>query len=282
MIGTRPDSPTSASLPAAARLPINRCNLPAAILGSLTFQRHPTALHIDGVAELHRDLFERLGKLLNPEVRARHFMDYMTMHFRLESLEDAGLTPSTGRARPNADYLRVLRGWMFDSESREGAVLKGWVESRFGLLTRYHAGALSYSGTDADLRYLQARASGVYNTNAIEAQLDVLYAYCQYELSQQKPGVEHLRLYRGVNDLPEHDWLCRTARHSGVVLLNNLNSFSSDPERADEFGDRILRAEVPLAKILCFSGLAPGILNGEKEYMVIGGIYQVELVDPPL
>ena len=49
-----------ASLPREARLPINRCNLPAVMLGSLTFQRYPTALLLDGVAELHHDLFRRL------------------------------------------------------------------------------------------------------------------------------------------------------------------------------------------------------------------------------
>ena len=40
------------SLPTWARLPINRCNLPAAILGSLTYQRHPVPLKLDGVEDL--------------------------------------------------------------------------------------------------------------------------------------------------------------------------------------------------------------------------------------
>jgi len=44
----------SPSLPRSARLPINRCNLPVAILGSLTYLRHPVPLELDGVAELHR------------------------------------------------------------------------------------------------------------------------------------------------------------------------------------------------------------------------------------
>ena len=37
---------TAPALPRFARLPINRCNLPAAILGGLTYQRHPTPLTI--------------------------------------------------------------------------------------------------------------------------------------------------------------------------------------------------------------------------------------------
>ena len=43
-VTTRPDS-----LPAYARLPINRCNLPASILCSLSYQRHPVPLKLDGV-----------------------------------------------------------------------------------------------------------------------------------------------------------------------------------------------------------------------------------------
>ena len=31
-----------ASLPREARLPINRCNLPAVVLGSLTYQQYPS------------------------------------------------------------------------------------------------------------------------------------------------------------------------------------------------------------------------------------------------
>ena len=262
-------------LPGDARLPINHCNLPAKILGSLTYQRHPAALMLDGVDVLHADLFARLNKLINPVVRARHFMDYMTVHFRLEALEDAGLTPGTGHARPKANYLRVLRGWMFDSEGREGAVLKGWVESRFGLLARYHRGPLGRDVDDNDLHYLQERASGTYNTNALEAQLDLLYTYCQYELARQQPDRQWLSLYRGTNGIGEHDWIVREGT-TGIVLLNNINSFSANPERADEFGDTVLKAEVPVTKVFCHAGLLPGVLGGEDEYLVLGGLYEVE------
>lgn len=262
------------ALPADARLPINRCNLPAAILGSLTFQRHPATLRIDGVAELHKELFARLERLPDPDERARHFMDYMSVHFRLEHPEDAGLTPHTRHARPKANYLRALRGWMFDTESREAAVLKGWVESRFGLLTRYHRALLTNSGSAADVNYLQERATGVYNTNALEAQLDLVYAYAQLELKRVNPDRQWLTLYRGTNTLDAHDWLRRDAT-GGVVLLNNLNSFSNDPERADEFGDMVLATRVPLAKIFCYAGLLPGVLGAEYEYLVLGGLYQV-------
>ena len=45
------------ALPKYAYLPINRCNLPAVILGSLSFQKHPTPLFLDGVHTLHRAFF---------------------------------------------------------------------------------------------------------------------------------------------------------------------------------------------------------------------------------
>ncbi|WP_127477636.1 NAD(+)--dinitrogen-reductase ADP-D-ribosyltransferase [Sulfurivermis fontis] len=264
----------STTLPACARLPINRCNLPAVILGSLTFQQHPTALHIDGVAELHRELFRLLAPLERAEHRAHLFMDYLAAHFLLDAPEEAGLDRKARVRRDKADYLRVLRGWSFDADGREAAVLKGWVESRFGLLPRYHGAPIRDAGDDAYHAYMEARAQGLYNTNALEAQLDLLYAYCQYELARQHPGHSHLRLYRGVNRLDQHDLLAAGERQS-VVLLNNANSFTDQRERADEFGDRILEAEVPLPKILAYSRLLPGRLRGEDEYIVIGGVYQV-------
>ncbi len=47
------------------------------------------------------------------------------------------------------------------------------------------------------------------------------------------------------------------------VLLNNLNSFTSSWERAGEFGDHMLRTQVPLAKIFFYNQLLPGMLKGE-------------------
>jgi len=269
-------TPQGPSLPACARLSINRCNLPAVILGSLTFQQHPTALHIDGVAELHRDLYRLLAPLERPEHRAHLFMDYLAAHFLLDTPEDAGLERNARLRRDKADYLRVLRGWSFDADGREAAVLKGWVESRFGLLPRHHGAPIRNAGDAAYHSYLEARAQGLYNTNALEAQLDLLYTYCQYELARQHADRTHLRLYRGVNRLDEHDVLARPDKTRQILLLNNANSFTAQRERADEFGDRILEVDVPLPKILAYSRLLPGRLKGEDEFIVIGGVYEVD------
>jgi NAD+--dinitrogen-reductase ADP-D-ribosyltransferase len=63
------------------------------------------------------------------------------------------------------------------------------------------------------------------------------------------------------------------------MRLNNLNSFTGDFERAWEFGSRVLKTEVPLEKIVFFSGLLPTArLQGEEEFLVIGGEYEVEVL----
>ena len=264
-------------LPKGAYLPINRCNLPAVILGGLTFQRHPAPLLLDGVAELHYRLFRSLEPLAEPAERARQFMDYMTVYFRLEALEEVGLTPGRRKLRGRADYLRMVRGWAFDPNSREGAVLKAWVESRFGLLARFHGGLLDdRAGDDTYTHFLEACSRGLYNTNALEAQLDLLYAYGQYEQRRQQPEATHLSLYRGFNRFSDDQVLAKPERRRWIVLLNNLSSFSIRRERAEEFGDHLLRAQVPLAKVFFHNRMLPGMLKGEDEYVVVGGVYEVE------
>jgi NAD+--dinitrogen-reductase ADP-D-ribosyltransferase len=267
------------TLPKSARLPINRCNLPAVILGSLTFQRHPTPLVLDGVAELHRDLFQRFDRLKLVHQRAEVFRDYMTIAFTLEHPEEIGLTENVRKSRARANWMRVLRGWAFDPDGREAAVLKGWVESRFGLTPRHHGGELHNPDDAAYRRYEQMRAEGLYGTNALEAQLDLVFAYCQYEFARQG-APSHLTLYRGVNRVDAHELLGDAASGRRVLLLNNISSFSRERERAGEFGDYILEVAVPVAKVPFHCGLLPGVLQGEGEYLVIGGAYEVSWTMP--
>jgi NAD+---dinitrogen-reductase ADP-D-ribosyltransferase len=265
------------SLPRAVRLPINRCNLPAAILGSLTFQQHPVALKLDGVESLHHTLFARLAELGDSTERAAVFMAHMNAAFCLEHPEEAGYNSERPSGRAKANYLKVLRGWAFDADGREGAVLKGWVESRFGLLPRHHGGPIRDFSGPAYRHYLEQRSGGLYNTNSLEAQFDLLYSFAQYELALRWPAVAHLSLYRGVNRLGGYEELGDAGSNRRVVLLNSLNSFTSERERACEFGDSILEVRVPLAKAFFFHGLLPGKLCGEAEYAVIGGVYEVNV-----
>ncbi len=263
-------------LPRTARLPINRCNLPADILGGLTFQRSPVKLELDGVSQFHRGLFTLLDRLDDAQERAQAFTLHMNAAFYLDEPEQAGYS-SQSTQRQKADYLLMVRGWGFDTDGREGAALKGWVESRFGLLPRHHAGAIrDFSGV-AYRRYLEMRAAALYGTNALEAQLDLLYTYCQYELARQHPGETHLTLYRGVNRMDDYETLTTLNKDRRVVLFNNLSSFTANRERADEFGDYLLSAQVPFAKVFCYTNLLPGMLQGEDEYTVIGGLYEVSI-----
>lgn len=274
---------SNATLPANAQVALNHCNLPAAIIGNLVFQQHPQPIFIDGVHVLHRRLFEVLDTFANHERRAQYFMDYMTVQFRFEHPEDTGLaTGNSGIRRDKADYIRILRGWLFDPNGREAAVLKSWVESRFGLLTRYHRGPL-YKDLESDAVseqyavYLHSRARGLYATNALESQLDLLYSYCQYELARTYPTIHPLHLYRGINRLHEYEVLEQKDTQHAILLLNNLNSFTRNRERADEFGDHILAVDICWQKILFYAGLLPGILLGEEEVIVIGGVYAVTI-----
>ena len=123
---------------------------------------------------------------------------------------------------------------------------------------------------------MEVCSQGLYNTNALEAQLDLLYTYCQYELHCQQPDLTHLTLYRGFNRFSDDQVLAKPDRHRWIVLLNNLSSFSVHRERAEEFGDHMLRARVPVSKVFFYNRLLPGMLKGEDEYVVIGGIYEVE------
>ncbi len=271
----RQSNKPAASLPPSARLPVNRCNIPPVIVGSLRFQQHPVPIELDNIETLHGDLFRQLDEIEDARDRAERFKDYMTVLFRFHQLDEAGASKNSKRRK--ATYLRMVRGWFFDANGREGAVLKSWVESRFGLLTRFHRGPMHQEENGSYHRFLHDRSAGLYGTNALEAQLDLLYSYCQYELARQLPNQTHIKLYRGINRLDEHEVLLKGEDKCDQVLLNNLNSFTSERERADEFGDYILEAEIPKAKIMFYANLLPGVLNGEDEHLVIGGVYEVEI-----
>lgn len=275
--GRQTGTTDKATLPRHARLPINRCNLPAVILGSLSYQRHPSPLLLDGVAELHRDLFRRLGQAGDDQVvRGEVFRDYLTVHFQLEWPEEMGFTGSN-KSRARANYARMIRGWSFDADSREGAVLKGWVESRFGLLPRWHGQPLRDTNDEAWLHYMEMRSQGLYGTSALESQFDLVYTYCQHELARRHPGAGHVTLYRGVNRVADHEILDSREGGGHTILLNNLNSFTCSRDRACEFGDYILTVDMPLTKIFFHCGLLPGVLQGEDEFLAIGGVVDVTL-----
>jgi NAD+--dinitrogen-reductase ADP-D-ribosyltransferase len=272
-------TPQTPALPDFAASPINRCNLPAVILGGCTYQKYPVPLMIDSVEILHWRFFRQIDRISSPSERAVHFHRYMCSAFLLEQPDQAGFSPDNiGIRRDRATYLRLLRGWMFEADSVEAAVMKRWVESRFGLLTLYHKGRITSIRSEEYQNYLKDYVRGLYNSNALEAQLDLLYTYCQYELSRQWPELQHKTLYRGVLQLEQ--FYPPNEHHTGInaILLNNLNSFSSDRDQAGIFGHHVIDVQVPTPKILYFPGLLPNVLQGEDEYLVIGGMYRIHIV----
>lgn len=261
----------SPSQPAPVCYSLNRCDLPSTILAGLTYQQHPIPLHIDGVSELHRDFFRALADIRAAEERAIHFRQYMCSAFLLGQSELAGFSHNnSGIHRNKADYLRLLRGWMFNADGIEGAVMKRWVESRFGLRTLNHGGQLLNHTGKIFEAYQADYVRGLYNSNALESQLDLLYTYCQYELQRQWPEQTHRRLYRAMNHINKHAQMS--------VQLNNLNSFSSDRYLVESFGDVIFEMDVPTTKLVYFPELLPDVLKGEHEHLVLGGTYQAKVL----
>jgi len=255
----------------------NYCNFPPWVIASRHFNDNPQPLELQGVRGANRFLFQKLDGLTTACDRALVFNDYMSVKFQLHQWESQG----TDKARKSLknSYLRFLRGWMMDANSIEGAVLKGWVESRIGLPPTFHKVRLKGIHAEEYLIYAIDRMKGSERTNAINSQLDLLYEYCQYELACRFPGERWLTLYRGTFDASEHDLIEQLGKREQIVRLNNLASFTSFAERAWEFGFTVWEVQVPLAKIFFFNELLPNsILKGEGEYMVIGGEYRVKVV----
>ncbi len=257
--------------------PMNLCNLPPWAIASRHFNRNPQPLEIQGVRQANRLLFQRLEGLCTPAQRAELFHDYMDVTFQLHQWQQEA-SASSRKSLKNS-YLRFLKGWMFDANSPGGAVLKGWVESRFGLSPTFHRGPIGNLGSEAYYQYLVDRMKGAARTSAIHAQFDVLFEFVQCELLRTYPEQTHLTLYRGVFDFSEHRILEKRDRTNHLVRLNNLNSFTTDFERAWEFGTKVLEARVPLVKVFYKCGILPSsLLRGEEEVLVIGGEYEVKVL----
>lgn len=249
---------------------------PAALLASVEFNDHPQPLAIAGTREANHGLFARLRQMDTPDAAAACFQDYMDVLFGFEPEQRRGVD-ADGRRRFRSSYLRLLKGWGFDANGREAAVLKGWVESRFGLLPGFHKTRIASFSSRAWIAYVEDKMSSRFHNNSINMQLDLLYEFCQWTLARfHARGRRHLRLYRGTNDFTEHPLVERIDKRRAVIRLNNLVSFTSDRDIACQFGDYILEVEVPCVKLVFFNDMLPRhALHGEAEYLVIGGDYRV-------
>ena len=254
----------------------NLVGVPTPLLASRAFNEHPLALHISGVREMNKTLFDMLAEAEDLEDAGEAFYKYMVAVFGLEPEQRERHKAGSVVRRYRSSFLRLLKGWGYDSNGPEGAVLKGWVESRFGLFPAFHKQPLS-PGSPAWTAYVEEKMSSRFHNNSIHAQLDLVYEFCQWGLARfAAPGRHHLRLYRGLNDFSEHRLVERLAKRDSVVRLNSLASFTGQRDIAECFGDTILEAEVPRCKVVFFNTLLPiHPLKGEAEYLVIGGDYRV-------
>jgi NAD+--dinitrogen-reductase ADP-D-ribosyltransferase len=251
---------------------LNYCNVPSWLLASIAYQAHPIPIKIDGVDNWYARLFAFLKWESDPAARARLFQDFMTARFHLAKVKQQEADEPL--PRPKVNYRRLLLGWLFDSDNVQGAAWRSWVESRFGLVTCFHKESVSDPDSPEYLRFRQKCTKAMYNTNELYNQLDLLYCFCQQELRLRYPETNHLTLYRGCAELPEH-----TLDGLSVRLFNNLSSFTADPESALRFGSQVFAVRVPFPKIACFESLLPHSLEGEKEFMVLGGLYRAEKVN---
>ena len=255
---------------------LNRCNLSPWIIGSEEFQANPLPVEIDGARATNAGLFRCLESITEAAARSQFFHDYLCAKFSLDEK-----IVRHGKAQSVYSYVHLLRAWGADSNGPAGAVLKSWVESRFGLLATFHKGRLADERAAREA-FMSDRTRGSAKSIGALMQLDLLYTFCQDELRRRFPNARCKTLYRGTHD-PE-EYAIRDQNNQGddqskritLVQLNNLSSFTSDPEVAWEFGSRAWEVEVPLAKIVFFSGLLPkSLLTGESEHLVLGGYYNV-------
>ncbi len=254
----------------------NRCNLPPWVVASRQFDEEPRPLEIQGVRAENAGLFRALDALDDADARARVFDDWLSVRFQLHHWQDQATLPAQ-RSLKNS-YLRFLRGWGMDANSVEGAVLKGWVESRIGIPPTFHHVPLR-ADEAAWARYAADRTRGHAYTSAIDAQLDVVYAFTQYELARRHPGERWLTLWRGQNDLEAHEIVERLGPREWIVRMNNLASFTDDRERAWEFGSVVLEARLAVQRVFFAGHLLPrSILRGEREHLVIGGDLRVRRI----
>lgn len=258
----------------------NLVGLPTGLIASVVFNDEPAPLHISGVREMNDPLFEMLGFAGDLAEASEAFLKYMVAVFGLEQSQRTDDEADAGFARPfRSSFLRLLIGWGYDSSSPEAAVLKGWIESRFGLMPGFHKEAIE-SITDAPfLAYVEERMGSPFHTNSIYAQLDLVYEYAQWVLANLVyPEESHVRLYRGVDGFHEHHIVSRTDRRHFILRLNSLSSFTSDRWVADCFGHTILTVDVPLSKILFSNTLLTFFpLRSEREFWVIGGDYRASV-----
>lgn len=256
----------------------NLVGLSSPWLASVHFNERPSPLHIAATRQTYSGLFNLLAQVHTQPEAAEIFAHFMDMAFGVR--KQAKGEPREQGSYWKSSYMKLLQGWGFDSNSPQGAVLKGWVESRFGIVPTYHREPLQEFPSEAWMKYLEEKFSSRFHNNCIQLQLDLLYEYCQFCLRHLQPfgRTGHVTLHRGI-ERSEAEFRSGSVRERhGVLRFNNLVSFSLDRERSETFGELIVSTEVPFEKLLFYPGLIEDrVLNGEGEVLVIGGDFDVSV-----
>ncbi len=261
----------------------NLVGVPAPVLASLTFNARPRRLAIAGTCEAHAGLFALLARSQSLNEAREMFVHYLAIAFGLRKPEphELGDLGVAEQRRWRSSWRKLLQGWGMDANGAAGAVLKGWVESRFGLVPSFHKAPLARFPSPAWVAYLEEKTASRYHNNNIHQQLDLLYEFCQWALQRFPPAgsatpPSHLRLWRGSTRCEEQVIAGSLLKRHCTVRLNNLASFSLSRDDAACFGDWVFELQVPACKVLVFPGLLPGqVLQGEQEVLALGGDYEV-------
>jgi NAD+--dinitrogen-reductase ADP-D-ribosyltransferase len=261
----------------------NLVGVPAPVLASVAYNARPVPLAVAGTREAYVGLFALLERSQDLNDARDIFVHYVAIAFGLrkpKAHELAGLGAAEQR-RWHSSWRKLLQGWGMDANGAAGAVLKGWVESRFGLVPIFHKAALARFPSAPWVEYLQEKADSRRNNNNIYQQLDLLFEFSQWALRRFQPlgctaDATHLRLWRGSNQVEEQLVAGGLKDRRCTIRLNNIVSFSLSQEAASCFGDWVIEVQVPVCKVLVFPGLLPGqVLQGEQEVLALGGDYEV-------
>jgi NAD+--dinitrogen-reductase ADP-D-ribosyltransferase len=263
----------------------NLVGVPTPVLASAEFNAHPVPLHIAGAREAQPGLFALLDRSSSLSEAREMFVHYLSIAFGLRR-PDADEMATLGVAeqrRWHSSWRKLLQGWGMDANGPAGAVLKGWVESRFGMVPLFHKAPLARFPSAAWVGYLEEKSASRFHNNCIHQQLDLLYEFCQW--AQQRFGLPmgeghdatHLQLWRGSTHCEEQLVDGQLRARQCRVRFNSLVSFSLSRDEASCFGDWVFGVWVPRSKVLVLPGLLPGqVLQGEQEVLALGGDYDVE------
>ena len=249
----------------------NLININSKYFGSLDYNEKIQDVSIMGVYEYHRDFYKAIEKadtlLLANEIFDNYISELFELNYKVKGKRVGSL-------------YKILMGWMFNSNGYEGAVLKGWIESRFGIIPNFHKVKIDNMENESYYEYLVEKMSQRVNKNAIYSQLDLLYHHTQVVIkkffSSYKPKII---LYRGIYNLEENEIIKWLNKKTAIMGHNNISSFTAVKNIAEQFGNRILRIEVPYTKIVFFSDVTPlHHFSGEQEFIIIGGEYLTEII----